>query len=186
MKHRVLEDFLDCISRYLVKLSDTSSESVAPFTPTGDLNDAAFIIHKSPADSWFKNDDEPFYSAFTSKYIGNGNSPFIISSSTVEYCDADQSHAYFSCLISKERNSDNKEDEIEQAGIPENFLKDEPEKVLSDFENSERKSQEDMKEIEKLDDVNRVWNLDGVYGKFIRQKLRNIIEFQQLLDKFDS
>ncbi|CAF5226243.1 unnamed protein product, partial [Rotaria magnacalcarata] len=49
---------LHCIKRWLNKAPNVMKKNVAPFTPTGDINDALFTSYQTTGRDWLADDDD--------------------------------------------------------------------------------------------------------------------------------
>ena len=164
---------LNCVKRWLQQAPDVIKESVAPFTPTRDLNDADFIMHRSPEGEKYEQTFEPFDCSTPSKYFS------VLDSDLGSSFNEEQANEYFESLIRKTKPLDDMETtmkEHEVAWAP---------KVSHDVDDNfiigdELKTPEQMRLLAALDDPNRLWKNTRNTGNFIQQKIKNILEFRDL------
>ncbi|CAF1313135.1 unnamed protein product [Rotaria sp. Silwood1] len=169
-----MKDFLNCIRRWLNKAPNVIKGNIKPFTPTGDINDAIFTINKSP--------NNP---TFAENYIAFDHSPpekyFSLFSSNPGLClNNDQTHEYYQMSIysgkltkdlEKRMNSNKTADISDEASHHETKIE------------NELRTSEEMQKLNELDNPNRIWK-NSRCKKFIEQKIKNILELNELCEKF--
>lgn len=178
-EHSYFREFSDCIKRWLNKSPNVIKGNIAPFTPTGDINDAVFIIPQSSIDQIIQRSCEPFDVSPPDKYF----SPF--NSNPGSWFSNEQSEEYFQKLIeSTKPTTDMKlameNDEIAWDTV--SLFQGENDNDTDDIKISELKTPEQMRKLEKLDDPNRVWKKTRVSKDFIQLKIKNILELRQLCE----
>jgi len=170
---------LGCVKRWLKKAPDVIRGNIAPFTPTGDINDAIFIIPRSTDDKRFERIYEPFDHSPRDKYFSSFNSD-PGSSFTNE-----QSHDYFQKLIESTKPINDMETIIEDNEVAwdtVSLFQANNEDEEDDIDN-EWKTPEEIRKLEELDNPDRVWKNTRNAEAFIQQKIKNILEFKELCEK---
>jgi hypothetical protein len=164
---------LGCVKRWLKKSPNVIRGNIAPFTPTGDINDAIFIIHRSADDKPFERIYEPFDHSPPEKYFSTLNSNPDPSFTN------EQTHDYFQKLIESIKPISDKETSIEdnETALVTASLSQENKK------DDEWRTPEEMRKLEELDNPNRIWTKTRNAEKFIQQKIKNILEFKELCEK---
>lgn len=167
-------NFLNCIKRWIDRAPHVTKGHIAPFTPTGDLNDALFAIYQSVEDQNYQSSCEPFDCSGAPEHFSAINSD--LSSSFTE----EQADDYFARLIRKTRPINDMETKLEANEIAwksKSTDQTDDKFVIGD----ELKSPQEMQKLHELDDPNRVWTKTRRGAKkFIQQKIKNILEFQEL------
>jgi hypothetical protein len=166
-------EFSNCAKRWLQKAPNVTKRHFAPFTPTGDLNDALFIIYRSPEGQIYERTYEPFNYSAPSKYFS------VLPSDLGSTFNDEQANEYFMRLIRKTRPVNDMETEIEENEIvweSKSHHQTSDKFIIGD----ELKTAKDIRKLEKLDDPKRVWKKTRGAEKFIQQKIKNILEFRDL------
>ncbi|CAF1314178.1 unnamed protein product [Rotaria sordida] len=159
----------DCINRaqrWLSKSSNMIQGNITPFTPTGDINDAIFIIHYSSNDPTYMQNSKPFDHSSPAKYFSTLNS-YMGSGFNME-----QAHEYCHRLF-KNTKSPHKNEKHEIIKQADHTL----------FLSNELRTPEEMQKLEELDNLNRIWKVKPDREKFVQQKIKNILEFKELCEK---
>lgn len=170
---------LGCIKRWLQKAPNVIRETIPPFTPTGDINDAIFIIHRSENDKPFERIYEPFDHSPPDKYFS------FINFSSNSYFTNEQSHDYYQKLIESTKPIDDmktiiEDDETVWDTVSLFQVNNEDEE--DDIDN-ELKTHEEIRKLEELDNPNHIWKKPRCSKAFIEQKIRNILELKELCEK---
>ena len=92
---------------------------------------------------------------------------------------AEQANEYYTRLIAKRRTGNDVETEIEGGHAAWEFLSADQLAI-----GEELKIPEEIRKLEERDDPQRVWKNSELTKKFIRQKIKNILEFQALCQQF--
>jgi hypothetical protein len=168
---------MNCVKRWLERAPNVTKGHLAPFTPTGDLNDALFTIYRSPEDENYQRTYQPFDCSSPSKYFS------VLPSDLGSCFNDEQANEYFIRLIRKTRPINDMETEIEENEIvwkwdskSKSPGREDDKFIICD----ELKTAEDIQKLKELDDPNRVWTKTRGAEKFIQQKIKNILEFQDL------
>ncbi|CAF3303678.1 unnamed protein product [Rotaria socialis] len=177
---------LNCIKRWLKKAPNYMKKNVAPFTPTGDINDATFRLYESTNHDWWKPDYEPFATLPPQDYFS------LPKSNPGSWFTAEQAQDCFQLLIKHDRavntmnmKLDNNETAWDTVSISE--VDSENATNEEDDIDDQWKTPEEIKKIQELDNPKRRWKRKNQFTEaFMRQKLQNIIEFQQLCDRQTS
>ncbi len=183
-------EFLGCVKRWLKRAPNVIRGNIAPFTPTGDINDAIFIIHRSADDKPFERIYESFDHSPPDKYF----SPF--NANPGSYFNNEQSQDYFQKLIESNKPISGIETIIEDdetAWDTVSLFQPNNEDDEDEIDN-EWKTPEEIRKIEELDNPNRIWKNTGKVKafirensenieKFIQQKIKNILELKELCEK---
>ena len=166
-------DFSNCVKRWLAKAPNVTKGPLAPFTPTGDINDALFTIHRSPEDDARQHVYEPFDCSAPDSYYTVAPSGLNVSFTS------EQADEYFARLIAKTRPSNDVETEIENNRVTW-YLESNDHLAIGD----ELKKPEEIRQLEERDDLKRVWKKTRGAEAFIQQKIKNMREFQALCARF--
>jgi hypothetical protein len=172
-----LSDFLHCVKRWLEKAPNVIKRRLPPFTPTGDINDALFIMYRSPQNEYNPRIYEPFDCSPRSTYF------------SVQHFDLgfsfndEQADEYFVRLIRKTKPMNDMDTEIKQNEIvwKSKFADQADDKLKIGDELKEPKK---IRQIEERDNPNRIWIETRGAKAFIDQKIKNILEFKALCEKF--
>ncbi|CAF2751248.1 unnamed protein product [Rotaria sp. Silwood2] len=159
----------DCINRaqrWLSRSSNMIRGNITPFTPTGDINDAIFIIHRSPNNPTYMQNSKPFDHSSPAKYFSTLNS-YVGSGFTMEQAN-EYCHRLFKNTKPPHKNE---EHEIVKQADHTFFL------------SNELRTPEEMQKLEELDNPNRIWKVKPDREKFVQQKIKNILEFRELYEK---
>ena len=167
-------ELLGCIKRWLNRAPNVIRKNIPPFTPTGDINDAIFIIHQ----------DEQYQHVYESM----DHSPPKKYFSEIPYdgwnLSNEKSHEYFQKFLQSTKPiRDNftmieKNDSVRDT-ISRQMNKEEA-AVLD-----EQRSPEEMRQIEELDNPNRIWKpkRNEFFQTFMQEKLRNILQWKEFCEK---
>ncbi|CAF4260209.1 unnamed protein product [Rotaria sp. Silwood2] len=173
------DDFLDCVKRWLQRAPNVIKKNVVPFTPTGDINDARLKIYRSTDYDWWKHDYETFDNLSTKDYFS------MPSLNPGSWFTTEQAHDCFQLLIKTDKQAnliDTKLETNETAWDTVSISEVNNENATNDDDDidDQWKTPEEIKKIQELDDPNRQWKRKKhVTEAFMKQKIRNIIEFQQ-------
>ncbi|CAF4178066.1 unnamed protein product [Rotaria sp. Silwood2] len=173
------DDFLDCVKRWLQRAPNVIKKNIVPFTPTGDINDARLKIYRSTDYDWWKHDYETFDNLSTKDYFS------IPSLNPGSWFTTEQAHDCFQLLIKTDKQAnliDTKLETNETAWDTVSISEVNNENATNDDDDidDQWKTPEEIKKIQELDDPNRQWKRKKhVTEVFMKQKIRNIIEFQQ-------
>ncbi len=169
------KELLNCIKRWLKQAPGVIKKNIAPFTPTGDINDAIFSIYQPTNQEWWKDDYEGFDHSLSGDYFSK-----IDSDMSYSFTNQD-SHEYFQLLIKAERrnviNAKMEGDETAWDTVSLQEVNNNDEDEIDD----RWKTPEEIQKVLELDNLNRKWKRKKrIAEAFMKQKRRNIIEFQQL------
>ncbi|CAF4746587.1 unnamed protein product [Rotaria sp. Silwood1] len=179
----IANELLHCIQRWLKRSPNVMKKNVAPFTPTGDINDALFTMYQPSDYDWWKSDYETFDSLQSRQYFATSDS------NEASWFTDEQAHDYFQLFIKATRRVniiETKLEENETAWETVSISDVDDENPTNDDDDIEDqlKTPEELKKIQELDDPHRKWKRKKrVTEAFMKQKIRNIIEFQQLCYK---
>lgn len=173
---------MNSLKRWLNNSSNAIEGNITPFTPTGDINDAIFVIHQSPDDPTYGQSYEPFNLSPCPTYFSE------FDSNPGSWFNADESHQYFQKLIQSEKIvKDIEERMLKQKSTPNTDNRDATDSNAKNQKISENelRTPEEMLKLNELDDPNRIWKnkRSKRYKEFVQQKIRNIIEFKELCEK---
>ena len=173
-------ELLDCINRWLDKSPNVMKKNIAPFTPTGDINDAIFIIHRSSNDQLFGLNYEPFDHSPPERYFST------FKSYPGSCFNSEQSFDYLQRIIKStkpvsfmEISMEDNEIAWDTVSLFEAKNEDDDNEIYSEW-----KTPEEIRKLEELDNPNRIWTNTRNAEKFIRQKIKNILEFKELCEKW--
>jgi hypothetical protein len=179
------EEFLNCAKRWLLKAPNVIKKNIAPFTSTGDINDALFQIHQPTNFDWWRQDYERFQNLPPADFF---NVPELHENHSSWFTD-EQAHDCFQHLIKTDRRENlmkTKIDENDTAWDTVSISEVDNKNAAGDEDeiDDQWKTPKEIQKIQELDNPNRVWKRKkSVTKEFMKQKLRNILEFQQLCDK---
>ncbi|CAF1351161.1 unnamed protein product [Rotaria magnacalcarata] len=176
---------LHCIKRWLNKAPNVMKKNIAPFTPTGDINDALFTSYQTTGRDWLADDDdddEQSNNVLSKDYFSaqNSNSGYWFTS--------EQAQDYFQSWIKTDRRTSIIETKLEEneTAWPTISISEMNTEIRGNQDetiDNQWKTPEEIKHIQELDNPNRIWKrAKHVSAAFMKQKLRNIIEFQKLCD----
>ncbi|CAF1447511.1 unnamed protein product [Didymodactylos carnosus] len=182
LRKRFVDELVLCIERWLKKLPYVTKRNIAPFTVTGDINDAQFPMPMQNKDPWWvgqvtecfdTSSAEDYYRA-RQLYTGSWFTP-------------DEAQDYFEKFIAEDRRlqmtteiSKSQFHKVSWAIISEGEI------------GTETKTIKEIKQRNELDDPNKIWPLDPddeefvlvrkrkVLKAFIEQKKQNTIKLQEL------
>ncbi len=158
----------------------TSTEcNIAPFAPTGDINDAIFIIHRTAEDKTFERIYESLDYSPPDKYFSSFNA------NPGSYFNNEQSHDYFQKFIESTKPINAMETIIEDNETvwdTVSLFQANDEDDEDEIDN-EWKTPEEIRKLEELDNPNRIWKNTRNAEKFIQQKIKNILELKELCEK---
>ncbi|CAF1449677.1 unnamed protein product [Rotaria sordida] len=169
-----IREFLNCIKRWLTRSPNVIQGNIAPFTPTGDINDAIFIIHQPSVRNFV-----PFDYSLSDKYFS------LFNSNPGSCFNNEQSHDYLQKLIESNKPTNDMETMIEDNEIAwdtVSLFKANNDNDEDEIDN-EWRTPEEIRKLEKLDNPNRIWKNTQNADKFIQQKIKNILEFKKLCEK---
>lgn len=167
------QNFLNCIKRWLSRTPNVIRATLPPFTPTGDINDAIFIIHRSLDDRKVEQVD-----TLLSKYQPDEDNSIYRKYEIDSFFPQEPIHNYFQKLIKSTRPTNEMKMEIESETAWETISL--PEETADD----DLKTPEEIQKLEELDNPNRIWKKPPhVLQEFIPRKIRNILELKELCEK---
>ncbi len=168
--------FLGCVKRWLEKAPNAIRGNIAPFTPTGDINDAVFIVPRSVNAKQFERVYEPFDHSLPGNYFSRAHTSGL-------YITNEQTHEYYQKLVESTKPMSGMDTTIKEKEIVWDIDPPNP-KNIEEENKSEWKTQEEIRKLEELDDPNRNWTNDRNVEQFINQKIKNILEFKALCEKY--
>ncbi|CAF3609150.1 unnamed protein product [Rotaria socialis] len=175
-----MQQFSNSIRRWLNKSPNVIRGNIKPFTPTGDINDAIFLIHQSPNDPSFAQNYVPLDHSPSDKYFS------LFNSNPGSCFNSEQSHDYFQKLVESVKIIKDIE-----ARMIDNTIKSKTDKPDDNNNNNSNekniadgfRTPEEMRKIEQLDNPNRIWKKTK-FTEFIELKIKNILEFKELCEKW--
>lgn len=189
-KHNAHE-FLGCVQRWLNRAPNVISANIPPFTLTGDINDAIFIIHRTLDDHEYERVYESMDISPPNKYIS-----FIPNSGW--NLSHEQPHEYFERLkpVQVTKRISFMDMIFEENETAQNILPSQA-KDRTDAMIDNHRSPQEMRKLKQLDDPNRIWKMNR-YTKgrmpesaqakkkfieqieqFMQEKLRNILQLKE-------
>ncbi|CAF1189241.1 unnamed protein product [Rotaria sp. Silwood1] len=174
-----IREFLNSVKRWLNKSTNAIRGNIIPFTPTGDINDAIFVIDQPSYSKLFEKNFLSFDHSPPNQYF----SPF--KSNPGSCFNHEESQDYYQKLIQCSRPINSIEAIMEDNDTAWDTvsLYHTPIDVDEDDIDIERKTLDEIKKLEKLDNPNRVWKNTRNAEKFIQQKIKNILELKELCEK---
>ncbi|CAF5108929.1 unnamed protein product, partial [Rotaria sp. Silwood1] len=174
-----IREFLNSVKRWLNKSTNAIRGNIIPFTPTGDINDAIFVIDQPSYSKLFEKNFLSFDHSPPNQYF----SPF--KSNPGSCFNHEESQDYYQKLIQSSRPINSIEAIMEDNDTAWDTvsLYHTPIDVDEDDIDIERKTLDEIKKLEKLDNPNRVWKNTRNAEKFIQQKIKNILELKELCEK---
>ena len=171
-------EFLTCIQRWLNRAPNVIRANILPFTPTGDINDAIFIIHRTADDHQYERVYESMDTSPPDKYFSViPNSGWNLSN--------EQTHEYFQKLIQSTKPIGFMDMAFQENDTTEKPVSSQAEDGTDTMINEHRSPQE-MRKLEELDDPNRIWKMNQYTKKRMANgvRVRDKKEFNEQIKKF--